>query len=664
MPQPITPQLVRQLKTVADPSLSPDGSRLAYTLSWVDHQELQTRSRIMMLDLESGPAVEFTQGSRDSAPRFSPDGNHLAFLRADTQERRQVWVMPTSGGEARQLTREPGGVTELSWSPDSRQLAFCASVDPEQRQPDGAAATQPAVRQVSRIRYRHDTLGWRGDAHFHIFVADVVEGTARQLTSGDWDDYSPSWSPDGSCIAFISGRRDDRDIRGLTEAYVVPAAGGEPARWSEGLLGVGGLAWSPEGKRLLAIGSEAPGFLVLWQGWLYVLEPGQAPRRLSDDSSRPYVGLPGISRPPEVRWTGDQRILLLGEARGESFLYQAAPGEGGARPLVGGGWQCTDLALDAAAEHAVVLASSWRSPSDLFHLNLKTGDRQQLTFHNRDYLQEHHPAGLEKFNVRRGQWDIECRLFLPPDFEPSRQYPLVLDIHGGPNGAFYDSFVAWQQVLATAGYLVLAVNPRGSSSYGNDFMMAVMSDWGGEDYLDLMAAVDEVAARPYVDQDRLGVHGYSYGGYMTAWVVGHTTRFRAAVVGAPCINLFSMYGTSDIGVSFGEVQWGGSPEKAGPEDLLQIAAQLLHRSPITYASRVETPVLLLHGEDDARCPIGQSEEYFVMLKRLGKAVEFVRFPGCSHLFLRVGRPRLREEYLERTLEWFNRHLTYPAPPAP
>jgi dipeptidyl aminopeptidase/acylaminoacyl peptidase len=178
--------------------------------------------------------------------------------------------------------------------------------------------------------------------------------------------------------------------------------------------------------------------------------------------------------------------------------------------------------------------------------------------------------------------------------------------------------------------------------------MAVLGDWGGEDYRDLMAAVDAVAARPYVDATRLGVHGYSYGGFMSSWIVGHTSRFKAAVVGAPCIDLPSMYGTSDIGVSFGEVQWHGTRWEA-----LTLA---LERSPLTYAPAVETPVLLLHGEADLRCPIEQGEQYFVALKRHGKEVEFVRFPDCSHLFLRVGHPKMREEYLSRVLEWFQRHL--------
>jgi len=651
MASPILPDMVYRLKGVGDPSLSPDGSRLAYTLSWVDGKKAESLSRILILELATGKTVEFTQGTRDGVPKFAPSGSALAFLRPDEKRRRQVWLIGANGGEGRRLTSEPGGVINFNWSPDSSQIVFSANVDPEAPAEGRETDPGPKVRVVRRIRYRYDTLGWRGDEHYHLFITDVKTGTSRQLTEGDWDDVDPAWSPDGSRIAFISGRRDDRDIRALNEVYVVPASGGEPVSWSEGLFSVGGLAWSPDGERLVAIGSAAPEGLVLWQGWLYVLDVGKPPRRLTDDSLKPYLGLPPLSQPPVLRWTEDDLILFLGEVRGQSFLFEVGAAGGRGRPLAGGGCQSTGFTLDAEAKTAVVLSASVNSPGDLYHVEVGADGRapRQLTCHNQAYLKEHPPARMEKFWIERAGLKIECRQWFPPDFDPARQYPLVLDVHGGPNGAFYDSFVPVQQVLATSGYLVLAVNPCGSSTYGSDFMMAVLGDWGGEDYLDLMAAVDQVAARPYVDGARLGVHGYSYGGFMSSWIIGHTDRFRAAVVGAPCIDLFSMYGTSDIGVSFGEAQWGGS--------LVDAARELVERSPIAYAARVNTPVLLLHGEADARCPIAQSEAYLVVLKRLGKEVELVRFPDCAHSFLRAGHPRMREEYLARTLDWFNKYLS-------
>ena len=649
MSSPISPDLVYKLRAVADPALSPDGERLAYTRSWVDEKELESRSRIMMMNLAGGQSEEFTQGTKDSVPKFSPDGGNLAFLRPDEQGRRKIWLMGSGGGEAKLLTPPPGGVSDFSWSTEGNQLVFSADVEPETPSQEQASAAIPRVKVVRRIRYRYDTLGWRGDSHLHLFVVDVDGGPVRQMTDGDWDDFAPTWSPDGARIAFLSGRMDDRDLRALNEAYVVPAGGGEPVLWSQGLSCVGAVAWSPDGQRLVAIATEEPEGLVMWQAWLYVLEPGKDPRRLTDDSLKPHLGFPAINQPPELRWTEDDRILFLGDRRGESFLFQVSAGEGPARSLWGGGCQSVGMTLGHATKEAIIVSASPSSPGDLHHIDLLSGTSRQVTDINKDYLAENPRAHMEKFSLQRGGLEIECRLWSPPDFTPTQLYPLVLDVHGGPNGAFYDSFVAVQQVLATAGYLVLAVNPRGSSTYGNDFMKAVIGDWGGEDYLDLMAAVDLVGERPYVDVTRLGVHGYSYGGFMTSWIAGHTDRFKAAVVGAPCIDLFSMYGTSDIGVSFGEVQWGGSMVDAAPE--------VIKHSPITYAGNVTAPVLLLHGEADDRCPIGQSEEYFVALKRLGKEVEMVRFPGCSHLFTRIGHPKMREEYLARTLGWFEKYLS-------
>ena len=648
MTSPISPDVIYKLKNVGDPSLSPDGGSLAYTISWVDSQEMEGRSRIMLMTLDSGRAMEFTQGVKDSAPKFSPDGERLGFLRPDGDGKRQVWLMGAGGGEAAQLTKLPGGVSDFSWSPDSARLLACADVPEDSSPPDEASESVPRVTEVSRIRYRYDTLGWRGNAHFHIFTVGVKDGATTQLTDGDWDDFAASWSPDGSRVAFISGRREDRDVRALTEAYVVSHGGGEPELWSHGLNGVGALAWSPDGARLVAAATEAPLGMVSWQAWLYILQPVHSPKRITEDSIKPFVSFPPMNPGPSMRWTDDDRILFLGERRGESFLCEASADGGGVRTLSGGGHQATGLTLDREAKRAVEVLASPAIPGDLFQVELVGGASKRLTDVNHEYLAVSLPATMEKFDFERAGMGIECRLWFPPDFDASRKYPLVMDIHGGPNGAFYDSFATTQQVLATAGYVVLAVNPRGSSTYGDDFMTAVLEDWGGEDYLDLMGALDQTIERPYVDDTRLGVHGYSYGGFMTTWILGHNDRFTAGVVGAPCTDLYSMYGTSDIGTSFGEIQWGGS--------VMDHADELLRRSPITYASNVNAPVLLLHGESDYRCPISQSEEYFTVLKRLGKEVEFVRFPGSAHSFTRLGHPKMREEYLARTLAWFQKHL--------
>jgi dipeptidyl aminopeptidase/acylaminoacyl peptidase len=648
MPHPIGPDAIYHLVSVSDPHIAPDGQRLAFVRSWIDREAMEGRSHIVLMTLGDDHAEVFTQGMHDAQPRFSPDGRRLAFLRQDDKQQRQVWLMPLRGGEARQLTRAPGGVTEFAWSPEGQRLAFVADVDPD-RLPEGHDAKKdPRVKVIRRLRYRYDTLGWRGDAQRHLFLIDVDGGEARQLTDGDWDDLSPVWSPDGQQIAFISGRRPERDVRAYTEVYAVPVGGGEATCWSGELYSIGALTWSPDSRRLLAVASDDPKGGAGYQGWLFVLDPGHAPRRITDDAFRPATGFYPIMSAPELRWTADGRILLIADTQGESYLYELPAAGGTARPIAGGGFQVTALCLDHEAQRAVLAATPPGSPGALYLVETASGALKCLTDDNGDYLAQHPPARLEKFTFQRQGLTIECRLWLPPALDPSQRYPLVLDIHGGPNSAFYDAFNLTHQVLATAGFIVLAVNPRGSTTYGNAFTMAVLGDWGGEDYQDLMAAVDLVTARSSIDATRLGVHGYSYGGFMTSWIVGHTPRFKAAVVGAPCIDLPSMYGTSDIGVSFGELQWSGTRWEA--------LALALERSPLTYAPAVETPVLLLHGEADLRCPIEQAEQYFVALKRHGKEVEFVRFPACSHLFLRVGHPKMREEYLSRTLAWFQRYL--------
>ena len=532
----------------------------------------------------------------------------------------------------------------MAWSPDGSEFVVVSRVDPDRVPKDPDEETMPRTRVARRVRYRDDGDGWRGDAFSQLFLVDAVTGQAEQITDGEGNHEAPAWSPDGSRIAFVTDSVKERDFMRGSEAHVMEKAGGTSRCWSRGLSRAESVAWSPDGKRLVAAGSRDADVWDSRQSWLFVLQEAEKPVCVAGDVHT--VVQPLASR----CWTPKGGILFIGDRAGESFLCRA--NFDGSAPRIqvvdGGGQEFTGLSVDRTGARVAMAMSSPACPCDVAVLEVGAKRQRVVTAANAGLLEAYPGAHMEKLAFERGGERIQARVLFPRDFDNARAYPLVLDIHGGPNGRFSDSYDVTHQILAGAGYIVLAVNSRGSSSYGPDFLKAVLGDWGGEDFLDLMAGVDLLCERPYVDSDRLGVHGYSYGGFMSSWIVGHDHRFKAAVIGAPCINLHSMYGTSDIGVSFGENQWGGS--------VLENVEALVKRSPLTYASEVRTPVLLMHGEEDYRCPIEQAEQFFVALKRQGKTVEFVRFPKSSHGFRRSGHPALHVEYLQRMLSWLEKYV--------
>ncbi len=638
---PIKPEHIYDLIEVSAVEIAADGKAVVFVRQEINKETMKRESRIVVQSLVDGDAVDMVTG--DSAPRLSADGKSLAFLRSGEDDKKQVWVMPVGGGDARQVTRLPDGVKDMAWSPDGSAFVVVSRVDPD-RVEEGEEK-MPRTQVARRVRYRDDEGGWRGDAFSQLFLVDAVTGEATQITDGEGDHGSPVWSPDGRRIAFVTDCVEGRDFVRGSAVQVMDKTGGRSQCWSQGLSRAESVAWSPDGERLVVAGSQDADVWDSRQSWLFVLGEDEVPVCVAGDV---YT----VVQPLALRcWTPEDGILFIGDREGESFLCRVNP-DGPALHIevVGGGGQvCTGLSVDRSGAFVSMVMSSPVCPGDVVVMDVGAKRQRAVTAVNAEFLEAHPGARVEKLVFDRGGETIQARVLFPQDFDEARSYPLVLDIHGGPNGRFSDSYDVTHQVLAGAGYIVLAVNPRGSSSYGPDFLKAVLGDWGGEDFLDLMAGVDLLCERPYVDADRLGVHGYSYGGFMSSWIVGHDHRFKAAVIGAPCINLHSMYGTSDIGVSFGENQWRGS--------VLENVEALVERSPLTYASEVQTPVLLMHGEEDYRCPIEQAEQFFVALRRQGKTVEFVRFPKSSHGFRRSGHPALHVEYLDRMLSWLGRYCS-------
>ncbi len=623
-------RLVRRLHPT-EVQLSPDGSRLVFELRHVDDE--RARSRLWTCGRDGSDLQPLTAaGVTDAVPRWSPDGRWIAYASDRMPEAGQggLFVVPSAGGEPRLVAESAHSIGDLAWSPDGGRLAYATEVD--------AGIDNDVVRVTRHGAHKRDGRGYIGDRRAQVFVVDSQGGEPRQVTFGSWEHAAPRWSPEGGRLATIaslvtSSRLALIDLESGTETVVGPDPGVTAA-----------CSWSPAG-RLLVLAD--PGRT--YQLDFFVLEPGARDlRRLTDDPGmQPHMGYPGWMPASVPAWLDEERVIFNAVRGGRGGLYQLTLEAGQIEEVAS--WDAVQLGLsvDNTGRWVAQTQQSLTQPADVFVFDRESGSGRRVTAYG-DELAAMAGTTWERLAVARDGLEIEAWLLKPPGFDPGRRYPVVLDIHGGPNMWHGHQWYDHQQRLASAGYVVALANPRGSTTYGREFTMRVMRDWGGQDYLDLMAVVGAVAARPWADAARIGVRGYSYGGYMTSWILGHTDRFKAALVGAPCFDLVSMWGTSDIGAAWDDVQWGGSP--------VENEAFYRERSPSTWAHRAVTPTLVVHGEADERCPIGQGEELFTALLEAGVEAEFARYPNASHLFPFTGSPLQREDLLDRELAWFDAHL--------
>ncbi len=653
MPAPITSEDLYLFRWIDHVRLHPSGDRVAYQISWADRDNRENRSQIFVRGLrpEDEP-LELTAGPDDSSPEWSPSGA-LAFLRK-VHRRAQLFVLAAQGGEPRQLTDLPDGVGAFRWSADGARLAFTARVpaeqdgvidDPRPPETDEVARRAPVARVARRLDYKFDGRGYFDGRRTHLFVVGADGGEAKQLTSGTWDVGDFSWSPTGDRLAVIGNAEPDGDLSEAAHVYAVTLEGTREQLTFDKAIEAG-VEWSPDPRRIAFVAPLTIEGGRLERLWFLDVESKEARCVTGDDERGVGDGVIDDMRAGHgvpLRWSAEgDRVHFLTSSAGATSL--AAAGEDGrVVELTSGRRRVYDF--DLAGGTTVFLAADVHNPGDLFVA--RDGQEVRLTRVNA-WLEERHLPEPERFTVRaRDGWEIEAWLLTPPDFDESRRYPLLLQIHGGPHAAYGWTFFHEFHVLLSQGFLVLYANPRGSDSYGEEFRRACVQDWGGADYEDLMAVVDAVVQRDYVDAERMGVLGGSYGGFMTNWVIGHTQRFRAAVSMRSIANLVSDYAQNDI-VIWSRLEMGPPPWP----DL----DELWNRSPIRYVQNVTTPLLLTHGEMDLRCPISQAEEMFGALRLLGKEVEMVRFPDESHDLSRSGRPDRRVERLDRIVDWMVRWL--------
>jgi dipeptidyl aminopeptidase/acylaminoacyl peptidase len=660
------PDDIGRIVSASTPRVSPDGTTVAYVVTRTDLEANKDRSAIWLAAADgSPPPYQFSSGEHgDGGPVWSPDGRRLAFTSRrsedkDGKRKGTLHVAPVSiPGEVVTLAERDEGFGQLAWSPDGTRLAF-TSRQPTEKEDDDR---KRPPRRIDRLFSRLDSEGWTIDRPHRIFVVPVDGSAApRAVTGGPYEASSATWSPDGTRLAFVSARHEDWDLGEENDLFVVdvdaPEVDGEPAEptrltrtdrsWSHP-------SWSPAGDRIAALSYDCQDAGLF--GRLTVVDAGSGEASvLTADLDRTCAPYPDARRPV---WVGDDLLFSI-EDHGAVHVRRVPSTGGGTEVVVGGERYVSDF-----DEAAGTLAFTAGTPTAVPEVFVRTGDADAValsdvgaTFHAACPAQPSERFGVD---CADGAGTVDAWIVAPPGVDlsdPSSRHPMLLSVHGGPASQYglrwFDEFQLW----AAAGFVVVYANPRGSTGQTEAWARAIRSPeaklhpgsgWGGVDYDDLMAVVDAAVERyPAIDPERLGILGGSYGGYMTSWAIGHTDRFSAACSERACNNLLTLETSSDA-AGFFRFVFG--------VDHLDHPEEYLGRSPISFVKDIRTPVLILHSENDLRCPIEQADQLFVALRLLGREQEYHRFPAESHELSRSGSPRHRVQRAELIIDFFTRKL--------
>ncbi len=664
---PAAPRLITiddyfQIRDLSQPELSPDSQWVAYTVRTKMLKDDKNEQRLWMVSTRGGDAIAMTaEGNSSSHPRWSPDGKFLAFLSSRNNGKTQVWLLNRLGGEAVRLTDTAQGVDDFEWSPDSTRLVLILR-DPkpedleaakEKDKPAAAAAAKPKTPPpfvIDRLQFKRDTVGYLDRRRAHLYVFDVAAKSTTQVTSGDYDDSEPSWSPDGKSLAFTSNRSTpDPDRNFNNDVWVVAAGntdkGANLTRITTNLGSDHSPAWSPDGKWLAFVSqTDVKAIDYATQHLAIAPSSGGEAKVLTAALDR------SVRRP---RFSSDGRsIFFIAEDDGTQSLCRIAVTGGEVTRPIGG--RLTVASYSPGKDDAVAAQiSTLDRPEEIFFLNGK--DLTRLTKTNDALISQLRLSKPEYVHFKSQDGTaVAGYLYKPADFDAAKKFPTLLRPHGGPVGQYTASFDHLAQLFAANGYAVLLPNPRGSSGYGQKFCEAIFADWGNKDYQDDMAMVDYALAQGIADPDKLGVGGWSYGGISTNFIITQTTRFKGAITGASEVLYVANYG-HDHYQKLWELELGLPWENRALYEKL---------SPFNKVNNITTPTLIMGGEIDWNVPIINSEQLYQALKRLGRTTELVVYPGEYHGFT---TPSHIKDRLERYLAWYAHYVkgdSAPATPAP
>jgi len=671
--RPITETDLYRFTWIADPQISPDGASVAFVQVTVNQKDNKYEHAIYTVRTAGAPVPQRqTGGTRDTSPRWSPDGKWIAFVRPDDKDTPQIFLLPMEGGEARALTSLPKGAGAPVWSPDGKTIAFGSTAvadDLKKPAPAAAAERKSDVKVITRAVYRANgnPAYVDPDRHAHIWTIAVPPASGdkpepKPITSGDFDERGAQWSPDGSSIYFVSDRVAESYYTGSdSDLYRVPAAGGPIQRVASIDGPIGTFSLSPDGRRVAFVGTFNGSPVRSYSQadlWIADAAPDSTPKNLTEAYDNDVLGgiggdqsSPRGEQPKPIVWSKDGASLVVTTAeQGSSNLKRVIVRTGGLESITQG--QHDVVAYTASRDG--VIAATISTQTNIGDIAIvRPGASPQppalITHVNEALFAEIAQSAPEEiwyssFDGRKVQgWILK-----PPDFDPSKKYPMILEIHGGPHSAYGNVYTHEFQWMAAKGYVVLFTNPRGSTSYGQEFGNLIQFRYPGDDYKDLMAGVDEVVKRGYVDVNRLGVTGGSGGGLLTNWTITQTQRFKAAVAQRDIADWYGFWFTADF--TLFQPTWFRKAPWEDPEDFHA-------RSPITHVAKVTTPLMLVLGDADYRTPPGEGgEQMFRALKYLKVPTVMVRFPRETHELSRSGEPMHRVERLQHIVGWMDKWL--------
>ena len=643
---PLTIDDLLALKSVAEPSISPDGRWVAYTVESIEEEADESTTQIFMVSRDGREIVQLTADDYSaSKPRWSPDGRYLGFLAAkgdeDDEPKTQVWTLDRRGGDGQAYTAVDQGVRDFRWAPDGKGMLLLirdkSATDLESESAKEAnREARPLPYVIDRLQFKQDGVPYLDHSRTHIYVIEGRGEVPLQLTFGDYDDSDPTWRPDGREIAFVSNRDEEPDATQNTDIWLVSAIGDAPTREPRKLTTNPGSdyapAWSKDGKQIAYVTVTEPDLIWYATNHLAVVPAaGGAARVLTEALDRNVTG------PTFTPDDGGITFVLEDSAERHLARYDLATGSID-RP-VRGELSVQDYSQNQAGDIAVTMRSSQR-PSEIFLL--AGGSFEQLTQTNADLL-----SGLQLADVRNITFpsadgtEVEGFIFTPPGYRDGQRYPTILRIHGGPVSQYDFGFNAEAQLFAAQGYVVVISNPRGSSGYGQDYSAALFANWGVPDFEDVMAAVDYSIAQGFSDPDRLGVGGWSYGGILTNYVITKSDRFEGAITGASEVNYIANYGHDHY-------QYWWEKELGLPWENKEAWERI---SPWEDVDNVVTPTLVIGGKEDWNVPIQNSEQLYQALKRRGVDTQLVVYPDAGHS---IDRPSFQRDRWQRYIDWYDR----------